>query len=429
MTIEELKKQCPIIFDTKDLYPSRKSAILAQVKFFKTHQFILESLSEMQAKVLRLRYGIDDDKLLTFRKIAGHLGVTPARVQQVEEQAFSHLRRPTRMNWLMNYTDETFDRSLLDDVVPNFDSLIRKDIVRTIREDTIEVLKNVSIDELNIKIGRMENKVNDLKNKLKNTGINTCADLIKYLQTHSDLKELGVGYNSYSSCILALCDLIDEGMVKINSEKIMADYETHTKAKNRRLLKEESERLEAKARVEERILKEKLAREERLRNAITHPENVRIEDLNLSVRSYNALTACEIKTLRDLLDYCCNNVGKLMTIKNFGSICMQEISIKLRELGLLNENMSLVPSNRLGNALENPNKVILEDLGLSTRSYHYLKEWGINTLEDLIEFNNANNGQFCRIDNLGRTSEREILTRLQEMGVEVNIEQLELKVK
>jgi len=130
--------------------------------------------------------------------------------------------------------------------------------VRTIKEDTIEVLQNVSIDDLNIKFGRTEENIIKFKNRLKNIGIETCADLIKYLQTHNDLKEAKMGYNSYSVCVLALCDLIDEGLVKITSEQIMADYETHTKAKNRRLLKEESERLEAKARVEERILKEKL---------------------------------------------------------------------------------------------------------------------------------------------------------------------------
>jgi DNA-directed RNA polymerase subunit alpha len=59
--------------------------------------------------------------------------------------------------------------------------------------------------------------------------------------------------------------------------------------------------------------------------------NVPIEQLDLSVRSYNCLKRQEIHTLQELLGY---SEQDLMNIRNFGAKSIDEIKDKLAELDL-----------------------------------------------------------------------------------------------
>lgn len=59
-----------------------------------------------------------------------------------------------------------------------------------------------------------------------------------------------------------------------------------------------------------------------------------IEDLELSVRVYNALKRTGISTIGDLLDMIEKNGGTLTNLRNFGDKSMTELTEKLRERGL-----------------------------------------------------------------------------------------------
>jgi len=59
--------------------------------------------------------------------------------------------------------------------------------------------------------------------------------------------------------------------------------------------------------------------------------NSPIEDLELSVRSYNCLKRQGIDTLQQLLD--CSEID-LVNIRNFGSKSIEEVKSKLTELAL-----------------------------------------------------------------------------------------------
>jgi RNA polymerase primary sigma factor len=52
---------------------------------------LLESISEREAKVLRMRYGLDDDSPMTLEQIGERLGLTRERIRQIENEALSKL--------------------------------------------------------------------------------------------------------------------------------------------------------------------------------------------------------------------------------------------------------------------------------------------------------------------------------------------------
>ena len=54
---------------------------------------LLETLSEREREVIRLRYGLEDGKAQTLEEIGGQLGVTRERVRQIEARAMEKLRK------------------------------------------------------------------------------------------------------------------------------------------------------------------------------------------------------------------------------------------------------------------------------------------------------------------------------------------------
>lgn len=63
---------------------------------------------------------------------------------------------------------------------------------------------------------------------------------------------------------------------------------------------------------------------------------ISIEDMDLSVRSYNALKRSGISTVNDLMD--CISSGELSRIRNLGKKSINEIKTKLLKLAYENSN-------------------------------------------------------------------------------------------
>jgi len=53
---------------------------------------LVESLDDRAATVVRARYGMEDGETHTFTEIAARLGLSRARIQQIEREALTHLR-------------------------------------------------------------------------------------------------------------------------------------------------------------------------------------------------------------------------------------------------------------------------------------------------------------------------------------------------
>lgn len=69
-------------------------------------QRILSTLKTKEAQVIRLRFGLKDGKQYTMAEIGKKLGLTRARIGQIEATALMKLRDPSRKSTLLEYLQE-----------------------------------------------------------------------------------------------------------------------------------------------------------------------------------------------------------------------------------------------------------------------------------------------------------------------------------
>ncbi|MGN0371353.1 MAG: RNA polymerase sigma factor RpoD [Enterocloster sp.] len=67
---------------------------------------VLETLTEREQKVLRLRFGLDDGHPRTLEEVGRQFKVTRERIRQIEAKALRKLRHPSRSKKLKDYLDE-----------------------------------------------------------------------------------------------------------------------------------------------------------------------------------------------------------------------------------------------------------------------------------------------------------------------------------
>lgn len=63
----------------------------------------LSTLTEREAQVLRLRFGLEDGRPLTLEEVGERMGLTRERVRQIQVQAMRRLRHPRRSRYLKAY--------------------------------------------------------------------------------------------------------------------------------------------------------------------------------------------------------------------------------------------------------------------------------------------------------------------------------------
>lgn len=66
---------------------------------------VLDTLTEREQKVLRLRFGLDDGKARTLEEVGRQFNVTRERIRQIEAKALRKLRHPSRSRKLKDYLD------------------------------------------------------------------------------------------------------------------------------------------------------------------------------------------------------------------------------------------------------------------------------------------------------------------------------------
>lgn len=66
---------------------------------------VLETLSEREQKVLRLRFGIDDGRARTLEEVGKVFDVTRERIRQIESKAIRKLKHPSRSKKLKDFLD------------------------------------------------------------------------------------------------------------------------------------------------------------------------------------------------------------------------------------------------------------------------------------------------------------------------------------
>jgi len=91
--IEDKESESPVEHTTKELLREQ----LYQ---------ILDELNEREEIVIRLRYGLDDNKPRTLEEVGKEFNVTRERIRQIEAKALKKLRRPTRSKRLGDYKEK-----------------------------------------------------------------------------------------------------------------------------------------------------------------------------------------------------------------------------------------------------------------------------------------------------------------------------------
>lgn len=67
---------------------------------------VLDTLTEREQKVLRLRFGLDDGRARTLEEVGKEFSVTRERIRQIEAKALRKLRHPSRSRKLKDFLEE-----------------------------------------------------------------------------------------------------------------------------------------------------------------------------------------------------------------------------------------------------------------------------------------------------------------------------------
>lgn len=66
---------------------------------------VLETLTDREERVLRLRFGLEDGHTRTLEEVGKEFGVTRERIRQIEAKALRKLRHPSRSRRLKDFME------------------------------------------------------------------------------------------------------------------------------------------------------------------------------------------------------------------------------------------------------------------------------------------------------------------------------------
>jgi RNA polymerase primary sigma factor len=79
-----------LLMDTRS--PSPEEAMFSDAESTMIHR-LLDQIDEREARILRMRYGLDDTEPMTLKDIGEKVGLTRERVRQIENEALRRLNQ------------------------------------------------------------------------------------------------------------------------------------------------------------------------------------------------------------------------------------------------------------------------------------------------------------------------------------------------
>ena len=67
---------------------------------------VLDTLTDREENVLRLRFGLEDGQTKTLEQVGQQFGVTRERIRQIEAKALRKLRHPSRLKQLKDFLED-----------------------------------------------------------------------------------------------------------------------------------------------------------------------------------------------------------------------------------------------------------------------------------------------------------------------------------
>jgi RNA polymerase primary sigma factor len=64
---------------------------------------VLATLTEKEARILRLRFGLNGNRAMSLKEIGDRFNLTKERIRQIEKKAIRRLQNPARMSRLEAY--------------------------------------------------------------------------------------------------------------------------------------------------------------------------------------------------------------------------------------------------------------------------------------------------------------------------------------
>ena len=98
---EEDDSQLGDFIEDKDMMSPEDSTSMEFLRY--QLDFILDSLTDREREVLRLRFGFEDGQTYTLEDVGKRFGVTRERIRQIEAKALRKLRHPSRSSVLKDY--------------------------------------------------------------------------------------------------------------------------------------------------------------------------------------------------------------------------------------------------------------------------------------------------------------------------------------
>ena len=348
----------------KDIFGYLDDDIIFDENTRKILDRMINRMPQEYMKLLKSRYGLDGNKAMNLLQIAEARGVSHQYIRALNDKSIKKMRIEAsrqKLSELKNIANEEFIREYFKyvDVFSQNDN-------NHLPEETVKKLSRISYKRVR--------KI-DIKEINKNTSI----FLLGLSQEAREcLEEAG---------LVSVEDIIniDEGKV------------------------EDLKQIDSNA------IGEILSMVQKLKEILEEnqkSENMRIEELNFSMRTYNALKRNGINTVQELID---TPAEKISTIPNIGGMCLNEINAVLRKKGLKFKDKNNVPDKNTQLEIQNKkaDEIKLEEVGLQFKYYRRLRLGGIETLHQLLD---KTDEELLSINGLGKTALKEIKNELVKLG-------------